>query len=175
MGTMGRASSLATAPPEAVSPEAVPERVPPAVRLLPQDEWHRLYSVPPFSEGIQVSLSQHDSVIVAEDERGQIVGYWLMFYAMHVEPMWIAPAYRGRVGIIRRLWGAVQDRLRDLGLDLAFALINPGNPAVDYAKRLGFVRTQGDCYWVSAKKPSPEIEQFLAEYAARSRREGGGA
>lgn len=111
---------------------------------------------------------------MAEDSTGQIVAYWCVFTTVHIEPMWIAEEHRGRVGLIRRLWGAVRGVLADMGVDVAFALIRPANPAAEYAKRLGFARTAGDSYFVSMRGAAPEINKLIAEYAKAATRESGG-
>lgn len=137
-----------------------------AVRLLPQAEWGKLLQLPPFCDGVALTLAPQDSVIVVEDIVGRITAYWMIFTCVHVEPLWIAPEDRGRVGVIRKLWRTVRETLRAQGVEIAFALINKANPAARYAQRLGFRRTVGDCYFVLAKNPDPVFVAMVEQYAA---------
>lgn len=71
-------------------------------RVLPEAEWHRLpaacgvLAMRPF---VRDGLMR---VIVAEDG-GRIVGTWAVLMVPHLEGVWIDPAYRKRVSVVRRL------------------------------------------------------------------------
>lgn len=70
-------------------------------RLLPTTEWHRL-------QGSEVgkALPYHNrddvQIIVVEDE-GQIVAMWAVLKVVQLEGVWIAPAYRKRGTVAKRL------------------------------------------------------------------------
>lgn len=72
-------------------------------RVLPPEEWHRLKGT-----GLDAWVDRVDptaaTVAVVETEDGVIVGCWAAVQMLHVEGLWIAPAYRGHVSAARRLW-----------------------------------------------------------------------
>lgn len=124
----------------------------PTVRELPWEEWGKVAHLEPFaSQGLPAP--EHSRIIVAEQE-GTIVAYWGLFSAIHVEPLWIHPDHRKRPGLVRRLWLAVVETLRGAGVRTAFACIADVDAAqnVPLALRHGFVRIQGDLYFVQIKE-----------------------
>ncbi len=68
-------------------------------RLLPHAEWDQ---VKPFFDERGVSLPQPSmaQICVAEDE-GKIVGFLVRQLMWHVEPLSIAPDYRGKANWLR--------------------------------------------------------------------------
>ncbi len=128
----------------------------PTVRLLTGEEYQRLLSFEPFQSG-GLPSPEVSRILVAELD-GAIVGFWGLFNAVHVEPLWIAEEHRKRPGLVRRLWSAVADQLRSVGVYTAFACIADRDAAqnVPLAMRLGFERVQGDLYVVRIQ-PQPEL------------------
>lgn len=154
------------APPQAPAVAAPPTIT---VRRLPPEEWQRLLKVPPFDAGVPLTISPGvDKVIVLEDPSGKIVGYWMAFLAVHLEPMWIDPEHRGRVSVNRKIWREARAAVLEFGTNIAFALINADSPAARYAERLGFRRTIGDCYFVTAGNTPPELERLIELYARQA-------
>ena len=81
-------------------------------RILPRDEWSRLA----HTELGGLDLGTLDAkVIVVEDDAGEIVGCWSAFNVLHVEGVWIAPAYRGKTTVARRLWQGMLRLVRSHG------------------------------------------------------------
>lgn len=120
----------------------------PTVRVLPADEFVRLQAFEPFaSQGLP--HPDHTVIVVAEQGR-EIVGFWGLFNAVHVEPLWIAEAHRQRPGLVRRLWDTIVTVLAQHGVQTAFALIAYQDQAqnLPMAQRLGFARLPGDLYFV---------------------------
>jgi hypothetical protein len=80
-------------------------------RILPPDEWSRLAHTEfrhlPYVTGDELQ------VVVVEDE-GRIVGCWGLMTMLHLEGLWIDPAYRGRPSVAKRLliatWAEVKKR-----------------------------------------------------------------
>ena len=105
---------------------------------LPEDQWHRLEMprLPPTGSRI----------IAVEDGRGKIVGYWVIMTCVHLEPVWVAPEYRGNASMWRKLWGGVRKVLVDAGVEMAVAVILRDNPATHAIKRLGFQPVNGDLF-----------------------------
>jgi hypothetical protein len=118
-------------------------------RMLPPEEWPRLLSFTPFSEG---GLPSPDAtrIIVAEvgGPGGEIRAFWTITGCVHVEPMWIHPEERKRPGLIRGLWREVVETLREHGVVSAFACILDRDAAMNmpYVARLGFQKLPGDLY-----------------------------
>lgn len=82
-------------------------------RILPPEEWAKL-------QGTEIGpvwdrLPAGARPVVVEHE-GAIVGVHVLLPIWHVEGLWIAPAYRGRTSVARRLWMAVKAEAAALGL-----------------------------------------------------------
>jgi hypothetical protein len=69
-------------------------------RLLPREEWHKAAHAP-IAEAF-ATLPEGAVLLVVEDA-GAIVGTWAVMPYIHVHGLWIAPAYRGRSTVMRRL------------------------------------------------------------------------
>lgn len=71
-------------------------------RLLPAADWCRLDTVP--EAGIPWrAMDPHRNHVLVTEQDGQITGTLVLMQALHAECLWIAPAYRGRVSVFRRL------------------------------------------------------------------------
>lgn len=120
------------------------------IRELGPEEMHVLATLPPFNvEGIPAF--GHTRIVVAQDvEGGNIVAYWFIFDAVHVEPLWVDPNYRKRPGMARRLWGRVREILEETKVPGAFAMVHDADamPNASQAIRLGFKRLPGDLYYL---------------------------
>lgn len=80
-------------------------------RVLPPEEYGRLAETETrFAEAMPAG----GIVVVIEDETGAIVGSWAAFPVLHVEGLWIAPAYRRAGGVGRRLLRAMGAAVYDL-------------------------------------------------------------
>lgn len=120
----------------------------PATRDLPPEDWHRLATFWPFTDGLPDP--RFSRIIVAEvgGPGGEIRAFWTVMTCVHVEPVWIHPDDRKRPGLVRRLWTAVHTLLLDLDVRVAFACILDKDAAqnVPLALRLGFQKLRGDLY-----------------------------
>jgi ribosomal protein S18 acetylase RimI-like enzyme len=80
-------------------------------RLLPVAEWAKLAATEfrhlPYVTGDELAV-----VVVEDGDR--IVGCWGLMPMLHLEGLWIDPAYRGRPSVAKRLlaatWAAVKAR-----------------------------------------------------------------
>jgi hypothetical protein len=120
--------------------------------LLPLDQIERLREAGgPLAE---VDLTQLDlEALPVIEVDGSIVAYWPIFYALHLEPLWIAEDHRHQVG--RLLLTLMEQTLTTLGKPVAFAVIDPDTPVLALAERLGFDRVPGDLYYVTAPAVPP--------------------
>jgi len=82
-------------------------------RILPREEWAKLAGTeageawPAFPDG---------SAVIVVERGGEILGCHALLPYWHVECLWIAPGARGRGGVARALWGAVQRTVRAMGI-----------------------------------------------------------
>jgi hypothetical protein len=123
------------------------------VRELEPDEWDRLRGIPPFDRVGPMDAAGragHVRMVVAETPDGKIVGYWMLFDAVHAEPMWIAEEFRHNPALIRRLWGKTRELLQEAGIPVAFAFIAEGALPTNLpqALRLGFQPLKGELFYL---------------------------
>jgi hypothetical protein len=82
-------------------------------RLLPASEWAKLAATD-LPQILPYVDARDLDVIVVEDDAGTVVGCWGLMPMLHLEGLWIAPAYRGKVSVARRLltatWAEVKRR-----------------------------------------------------------------
>ena len=119
------------------------------VRELPQEEWPQWEGKAPFDQ-TGFPHFPGSRVIVSESE-GEIVGYWMVFPAWHVEPFWIHPDHRAKPGTLRKMWRAVRKTLEEVQAQMAFAVIMDRDlPGVGpQALGLGFKKVMGSLFFVS--------------------------
>jgi hypothetical protein len=123
--------------------------------LLPQ-ELSALRAVPPFDqfEGLGEHALRHVRVMGAirgEGPSARVVAYWMVFDAVHVEPLWIADEERGNPGIARPLWEGIRRILDQIEAPMAFAIVGDGGLAQNLPMmvRLGFKPLQGNLFYLN--------------------------
>lgn len=82
-------------------------------RILPFEEYGRLAGTE--AEGLIPILRPQDGSVVVVERDGVIVGCWTLMRVWHAECLWITPADRGRAGVLRRLWLALNREARSHG------------------------------------------------------------
>jgi len=119
------------------------------IKILAAEEYHLLATVPPF-DTVGVPAPDAGTFVVAI-VNNEIIAYWSIFLAVHVEPMWIKEEHRSRVGLIRRLWNGVLEVLDSFKVLNAFATIKYADvlQSLPAALRLGFKRYYGDLYTIN--------------------------
>lgn len=70
-------------------------------RILPPEEWPRLAGTE--LETSWPHLDPANAQIVVVEHEGVIVACWALMRVVHVEGVWIAPAHRGTLGVVKRL------------------------------------------------------------------------
>lgn len=127
----------------------------------------RTYTLPPADTARAIAAGGPLADLAADPERladmriavvevdGQIVAYWVVWYALHVEPLWVTEPYRKHPAVIKGIVGEMQRIVEQTGEPAAFCVIEPENLAVvaPYATRLGFVDAPGKLYYVVAQPP----------------------
>jgi len=122
--------------------------------LLPLDQRERLREAGgPLADADLSQLDLEALPIVEVD--GQIVAYWPIFYALHLEPLWIAEDHRRQAAVTHGLLDLMRQALLNIGKPVAFAVIDPDTPVLALAERLGFDRVPGDLYYVTAPAVPP--------------------
>lgn len=120
------------------------------VRELLPEELDALTTVPPFDE-IGLGAGDRDKVrVVGAVRAGKLVAYWMLFDAVHVEPLWISPEERGNPTLARQLWAQVRGILDACKVPLAFAIIGDGALSTNapMAARLGFKPMPGNLFYL---------------------------
>lgn len=122
--------------------------------LLPSDQVERLREAGgPLADLSPEQLAQLERASIAVVEiAGRIVAYWVVFYALHAEPLWVAPSARLHPGILRSLLEQTGAIIAETGEATTFAIIDPADAAAVHGvlpDRLGFARVPGDLYYLS--------------------------
>lgn len=81
-------------------------------RVLPIAEWDRL---PEYMNPVLMNAKPGASAMCVVEDKGEIVARWLLYPVLYAEDAWIAPAYRQRVSVTRRLWRLVHKAAAGLG------------------------------------------------------------
>lgn len=99
------------------------------------------------------ALAKLAIAVVEVDDR--IVAYWVVSYALHVEPLWVVPEYRRHPGVIRGIVEEMQRIVVETQEPAAFCVIDQQNLAVvePYAARLGFQAAPGSLFYVVVQPP----------------------
>lgn len=85
-------------------------------RLLPPELWNEQFG----------ALPAHSRVIVVEDGDAE-VGRWVLMPVWHAEFLQIAPAYQGKTSVARRLWYAMTQTAKSLGVKAVYTgAMDPG-------------------------------------------------
>ena len=125
--------------------------------VLPPEEIERVQEAGgPLADLPERSGLRDMTVVVAEVD-GRIVAYWVLWYALHAEPLWIAEDHRGDPGVARGLVDLTLETARATGEPAAYAQIEPDNlPTVGaMAARAGFAPAPGTTFYLLLQ-PAPE-------------------
>lgn len=125
---------------------------------LPPVEAHRaLEAGGPLQDlGIAPDRLQEMSIAVVEVD-DLIVAYWAVWYGLHVEPLFVAEAYRKHPAVISGIVEEMQTIVEASGEPAVFCVIEEANAAAvaPYAGRLGFHAAPGSLYYLVV---SPVLE-----------------
>ena len=129
-------------------------------RILPPAEVQRVIDAGGPLKDLQVDPARVSQMtVVVSEVDGQIVGYWLAWYGLHVEPLWIHEAYRKHPGVARGLQEVMADTIAARGEACVFCCINDGDAEsmAPYATRLGFHPAPGRLYYLTVQAPAPTL------------------
>lgn len=125
--------------------------------ILPPEEIQRVIDMPGPLHDLQVDPEKMREMRVAVVEvDGEIVAYWVAWYALHLEPLWIAPEHRKTLSVVKGIVAQMQEVTEASGEPSAFCTIEAENlPVVsDYAERLGFLEAPGKLYYLVLPQPA---------------------
>jgi len=106
---------------------------------------------------IQAEKLQEMAIAVVEvDDR--VVAYWVTWYALHLEPLWIHPEYRKHPGVVGGIIEQMQEIAEATQEGSAFCVIEAENLELvtGYATRLGFLEAPGKLFYVLLQQPALE-------------------
>ncbi len=130
------------------------------VRSLPPEEYPRILDAPgPLRELSGIPDPEHSRILVLEDAQGRIRGYWMLFNAIHAEPLYLDPEIRHRAQAGRDLLLQVYTELRAAGVQTVFAVVAPEDRETigPMAKRLGLHPLPGTIYM--GRVPTGDAEE----------------
>lgn len=126
--------------------------------LLPTDQASRaLEAGGPLADLGATNETLAKMIVAVVEVDGRIVAYWVIWKALHVEPLWVEEAYRKHPAVIKGIVEAMQEGVVLTGEPSAFCVIEQENAEVvaQYATRLGFVPAPGSLYYLV---PVPQEE-----------------
>lgn len=96
-----------------------------------------------------------DMQIAAVEVNGQIVAYWVLWKALHLEPLWITEEFRQHPAVALNLIQTMEEAALATGEPAGFAVIEQENLATvgQYAERIGFQRAPGLLYYLLLQQP----------------------
>lgn len=99
-----------------------------------------------------------DMTIAVVEVDGRIVAYWVVWTALHLEPLWIAPEHRKSPPVVSGLVGALQQAVEATGETVAYCEIADENLPVigPMASKLGFHEAPGKLYYLLVQQPAAE-------------------
>lgn len=155
---------------------AVNDKAELVVRELPPEEFDLLLQSPLFQQFGLPNL-QHTRVVVAQEVgTGKLAAYWMIYDAVHVEPLWIDDQHRKRPGLARQLWGGVQRVLEQTDANTAYATIADQDMAMNLpqATRLGFKKVPGALFYITVKgsEEGNAVEELLKKIQAAVENDG---
>lgn len=125
---------------------------------LAPDQVHRALEAGGPLKEMQVDPERMKDMSVAVVEvDGRIVAYWVIWYALHVEPLWIQPEWRRHPGVCSGLVKQMQAVVEETAEPAAYCEIGEENleAIAPYAERLGFLPAPGRLYYL-VLQPAPE-------------------
>ena len=118
------------------------------VRTLPPEERHKISQANgPMHDYPTGQLPENARIVVLEKE-DTIVGYWVIFDAVHIEPLHLDPEVRNMPKAAMGLLAQVYTELQDAGVRSVFGIIDDADvPIVGaMAEQLGLKPLPGKIY-----------------------------
>ena len=87
------------------------------------EHWEKLKTIDPWKSLGNLPDPTNSRIVVAFDDEGNLKGYWAIFQAIHIEPLWLHESCRGNPRIARGMWKVVRDILHELKVKLCFGFV----------------------------------------------------
>lgn len=119
-------------------------------RILPRAEWSKLAGTEAGAFAAQ--LPQESASILVVEDGGVIVATWALITMVHAEGLWIAPAYRCRFGVAKRLLDGMRQMARSIGCtSVQTAAIS--DEVAQFIQRLGGSALPGQAFMLPMEVP----------------------
>lgn len=119
------------------------------VRILPKNEWPRLFSIGPFAQAQVLPDPLYANVLVEENEAGEIVGCWEATSIILLEGLWRREDQRKSFSAKRLLFGMIEF-LRDRRVKTAITVVQNAEVRA-LAEKAGFVHLPGTLHLLTLK------------------------
>lgn len=127
------------------------------VRLLPHDEWNRLAEIGPFKDAQVLPDPLFASVIVLENEAGEIIGCWMTTPIMLLEGLWLREDQRGNRRSGRELLQGMLQFLQEYQVKTAITVIQ--EPEIEViAKKTKFEAVPGGGRLYTVMVPPRDVD-----------------
>lgn len=99
-----------------------------------------------------------DMAIAVVEVDGEIVAYWVAWYALHLEPLWIDPHWRRHPGVVKGIIDQMELVVQATGEPSGFCVVHTDDleQVAPYAQRLGFTEAPGKLYYLVVQEPAAE-------------------
>lgn len=125
---------------------------------LPPDQVSRAIAAGGPLQDLQVDPAKLSTMAVAVVEvDGEIVSYWVAWYGLHCEPIWVREDHRKSPAVIRGIVDEMEQLIKASGDQAAFCVVEAENlPVVStYVARLGFQEAPGRLYYLVVPTVAP--------------------
>jgi hypothetical protein len=129
-----------------------PSRV--TVRLLLDEEYPRLLDLP-FAGAQRLPDPALSLVLIAENEAGAIVGVWAALTTVHLDGLWVDPAYRKTSRVAVQLLRTMKETLGARGILHSFTYVE-STEVLLLALKAGFTRLPGDLLFLDLSSKGAE-------------------
>ena len=119
------------------------------IRTLPGEEVDRIVNANgPMHHFPNPGVLKDKAKIAVLEKDGAIIGYWVMFDTVHIEPLHLDPEVRQHPKAAMALLAQVYTELQDAGVGSVFAIISDEDAEVmaPMAEQLGLTKLPGSLY-----------------------------
>lgn len=112
----------------------------------------------PLADMADLSRVAQDMKVTVVEIDGAIVAYWVLFTALHAEPLWVKAEWRRSPSVINGIVQAMLQEAARTTEPAIFSLVEPANAEVvgEYARRLGFEEVPGTLFYKMIERTVPE-------------------
>lgn len=120
------------------------------VRELLPEEFAPIASQPPFCDMGLDSYNRDRVRVMGALRGGFVVAVWVLYDAVHAEPLWVHESERKNPAVLRPLWEGVKGILAETGCPVAYVIVGDGGleGSIPQAMRLGFQPTKGNLFYL---------------------------